>query len=264
MKKAVNLLLLLMGIIFLAGCSDLQFPPDAASQAEASAEYAWETSKLKDDPIWADPQSVKAMIISDLHYTEYKEVDPVLVPGIALAGEITDTLAAEVIDRHPDVLIMTGDNTNSGYIRDVAGLIPKLRKIKENGIPIIITTGNHDFDLMDAGEFEKAYFELLEPVDRDPASLSYTAIVKDVVFLAMDDNAAESGVGGEFSPETMRWISEMLAKYSGRPIIFLSHHNVLYGYGEEGSSSHLINNPELPKLLSDGGVKLALTGHMHL
>ena len=104
-----------MGIIFLAGCSGLQFPAADASQAETSAEYAWETSKLKDDPIWADPQSVKAMIISDLHYTEYKEVDPVLVPGIALAGEITDTIAAEVIDRHPDVLIMTGDNTNSGY-----------------------------------------------------------------------------------------------------------------------------------------------------
>ena len=263
MRRTAKFLLLLMGIIFLAGCSGLQFPAADASQAETSAEYAWETSKLKDDPIWADPQSVKAMIISDLHYTEYKEVDPVLVPGIALAGEITDTIAAEVIDRHPDVLIMTGDNTNSGYIRDVAGLVPKLQKIKENGIPIIITTGNHDFDLMDSGEFEKAYFELLDPVDRDPASLSYTAIVKDVVFLAMDDNAVESGVGGEFSPETMRWISEMLAKYSGRPVIFLSHHNVLYGYGEEGSSSHLINNPELPKLLSDGGVRLALTGHMH-
>ena len=59
-----------MGIIFLAGCSGLQFPAADASQAETSAEYAWETSKLKDDPIWADPQSVKAMIISDLHYTE--------------------------------------------------------------------------------------------------------------------------------------------------------------------------------------------------
>ena len=119
MKKALSLLLFFMGIVFLAGCG--------ASNATDSVQAVWEVSPLKDDPIWADPQSVKAMIISDLHYTEYKEVDPVLVPGIALAGEITDTLAAEVIDRHPDVLIMTGDNTNSGYIRDVAGLVPKLR-----------------------------------------------------------------------------------------------------------------------------------------
>ena len=101
MKKAAILFLLLMEIIFLAGCSGLQFPAADDAQAEASAEYAWETSKLKDDPIWADPQSVKAMIISDLHYTEYKEVDPALVPGIAMAGEITDVIVAEVIDRHP-------------------------------------------------------------------------------------------------------------------------------------------------------------------
>ena len=75
-----------MGIVFLAGCG--------ASNATDSVQAVWEVSPLKDDPIWADPQSVKAMIISDLHYTEYKEVDPVLVPSIALAGEITDTLAA--------------------------------------------------------------------------------------------------------------------------------------------------------------------------
>ena len=153
MRKAANLLLLLLGIIFLAGC--------AASDAVDSVQAVWESSELKDDPIWDDPQSLRAMIISDLHYTEYKEVDPVLVPGVAVAEEITDALAAEIIDRHPDVLIMTGDNTNSGYSRDVAGLIPKLRKIRDNGISIIITTGNHDFDLMDAAEFEEAYFELL-------------------------------------------------------------------------------------------------------
>ena len=255
MRKAANLLLLLLGIIFLAGC--------AASDAVDSVQAVWESSELKDNPIWDDPQSLRAMIISDLHYTEYKEVDPVLVPGVAVAEEITDALAAEIIDRHPDVLIMTGDNTNSGYSRDVAGLIPKLRKIRDNGISIIITTGNHDFDLMDAAEFEEAYFELLEPVDRDASSLSYTAIVKDVVFLAMDDNAVEKGVQGEFSEETMQWISEMLAKYSDCRVIFLSHHNVLYGYGEKGAESHLINNPGLPKLLSDAGVRLALTGHMH-
>ena len=169
----------------------------------------------------------------------------------------------EVIDRHPDVLIMTGDNTNSGYSGDVSGLTAKLQKIREEGVQIILTTGNHDFDLMGAEEFEKAYFGLLDPVDRDPASLSYTAIVKDVVFLAMDDNAVYPGGQGEFSPATMRWIGEMLSKYRDRQVIFLSHHNVLYGYGEEDSSSHLIQNPELPDLLREGGVKLALTGHMH-
>lgn len=265
----IQTLLIFILISLLTGCNALD------GNGKASADYGSQTQTalaeqsdieepaLRDDPIWSDSESLTAMIISDLHYTEYKEVDPLLVPGIAVAPEIADTIASEVIDRHPDVLIMTGDNTNGGYSRDVSGLIPKLQKIRDNGISIVLTTGNHDFDLMDAEGFEKSYFGLIDPADRDPASLSYTAVVKGVVFLAMDDNAVTPGGQGEFSPETMQWIRDMLAKYREHPVIFLSHHNVLYGFGEEDSTSHLIQNPELPDLLRGSGVKLAMTGHMH-
>ena len=257
-KNPLQLILVIVLTILLVSCrekttSGVVLPSGAESGR----------SPLSNDPLWDDPDALTALIISDLHYTEYREVDPLLVPGIAKAPEITNAIVDEVIARHPDVFIMTGDNTNSGYDRDVAGLLPKLQKIKDSGVPLIITTGNHDFDLMDAPAFETAYFGLIDPVDRDPASLSYTAIVKDVVFLAMDDNATNQGVSGAFSPETMEWLAGVLSKYRSRPIVFLSHHNVLYGYGQEGSASHLIQNPELPQLLRDGGVKLALTGHMH-
>ncbi|MDO5134142.1 MAG: metallophosphoesterase, partial [Eubacteriales bacterium] len=227
---------------------------------ESSAERI---SSLRDDPLWSDPDSMTAMIVSDLHYTENKDLDHSLVPGIALAEEITDAMIDEVIDRHPDVFIMTGDNSNSGDAEYVSRLAAKLGRIRDAGIRIILTTGNHDFDLMEPGDYEKAYFGLLDPVDRDPASLSYTSIVKEVVFLAMDDNAVYHGGQGEFSSGTMQWLEDMLEKYSGRTIIFLSHHNVLYGLGEENSASHLIQNPELPSLLQEGGVRLALSGHMH-
>ncbi len=257
-KNPLQLILVIVLTILLVSCrekttSGVVLPSGAESGR----------SPLSNDPLWDDPDALTALIISDLHYTECREIDPLLVPGIAQAPGITDAIVDEVIARHPDVFIMTGDNTNSGYDRDVAGLLPKLQKIKDSGVPLIITTGNHDFDLMDAPTFEAAYFGLIDPVDRDPASLSYTAIVKDVVFLAMDDNATNQGVSGAFSPETMEWLAGVLSKYRSRPIVFLSHHNVLYGYGQEGSASHLIQNPELPQLLRDGGVKLALTGHMH-
>ncbi len=49
---------------------------------------------------------------------------------------------------------------------DVAALVAKLQKVRDAGIPIIMTTGNHDYDIMDAAAFEEAYFGLLEPVDR--------------------------------------------------------------------------------------------------
>ena len=289
MRKNASLFLILIMLSLLASCraaggGQKAGGAGAAEIAEGTAAPdavvgpAETSSTIQNDPLWTDAGSMKAMVISDLHYTEYKEVDPMIVPGIAVAEEFTDAIVAEVIDRHPDVLIMTGDNTNSGYSRDVAGLTAKLQKVRDAGVQIVLTTGNHDMDLMGAEEFEEAYFGLLDPVDRDPASLSYTAIVKDVVFLAMDDNAVNPGGQGEFSSGTMRWLAEMLSKYSSRQIIFLSHHNVLYGYGDRSSASNLIQSPsaseqpetseqlelpELPDLLRESGVKLAMTGHMH-
>ena len=267
---AVFLALLLMGISLMTGCSlpgssgkylsDQNFP---AMRADVEVEDDKETGVRPLSPV-QDEESLKAMVLSDLHYTEKKDQDHTLVPGIAEAERITDALIAEVIDRHPDVLIMTGDHTNTGYTEDVSALVSKLQKIRDSGISIIMTTGNHDFDLMDATEYENYYFPLLDPVDRDPASLSYTAIIKDVVFLAMDDHNEEIDWQGSFSPETIRWISSMLDKYKDHTVIFLSHHNVLYGFGEEEHpENHLIQNPELPRLLRNGGVKLAMTGHMH-
>lgn len=251
-EKAGGFLVLLM-LICLTSCRKSTEP----------AQEETEKSSVRETSLWTDEDSVRALIISDLHYTGYKEVDHLSVPGMAVAEEITDAIIKEVIAVHPDVFIMTGDNTNSGYSGDVDALVSKLRAIKDSGIPVIVTTGNHDFDLMGEEEYEAAYFGLLEPSDRDPASLSYTAIIKDVVFLAMDDKDLQLGAQGKFSPETLKWLQDMLSKYKDHRIIFLSHHNLLYGAGENSTNSNLIHNPELPALLRDGGVKLTITGHMH-
>ncbi len=270
LSMSVLLIATLIVISFLTGCRLFGSGEKALSDNGVSAEGVVaeaedpELLSLQEDPLWAEEDSLKAMVISDLHYTENKDQDHTLVPGIAEAERITDALIAEVIDRHPDVLIMTGDQTNSGYPEDVSGLVSKLQRVRDNGIKIVMTTGNHDFDLMDAAEYEASYFPLLEPVDRDPASLSYTAIIKDVVFLAMDDRDAQIDWQGAFSPATLQWIREMLEKYSDHTVIFLTHHNVLYSTGEEHDDTHLIMNPELPEILQKGGVKLVMTGHMHL
>ena len=262
MKKLMCLLMILLLHCLAAGCRSAAEKENALAEntAEPAAE---ERGSVREDPLWSDPDCMTAMVLSDLHYTQTQGLDHSLVPGIALAQEITDAILEEVLDRHPDVLVMTGDNTNTGDPADVSALVNKLQRLRDEGIAVILTTGNHDFDLMNAEEFENACFGLLDPVDRDPASLSYTSIVKDVVFLAMDDNAVWPGGQGEFSAETMQWLKDMLDKYSGRRIIFLSHHNVQYGYGEEDTSFHLIQNPELPSLLREKGVCLAFTGHMH-
>ena len=207
--------------------------------------------------------SLTAIIISDLHYTHSEHPKDVVVPLMAFADEAADAIMKEVIDKKPDVFILTGDNTNSGSQTDVDYLVQKLREVRDAGIQLILTTGNHDFNYSDAEDFEAQYFPLLEPVERDPASLSYVAMARDVVFFAMDDNAVHPGGKGEFSQETMRWLEEMLERYQDKPKIFLSHHNVLVGKGSKSSDSYRIQNDFLPELLKKNGVRLIFTGHLH-
>ena len=167
MRKSTCLFLILIMLSLLAGCRAAGGGAGAGAAGQVGAGAAGggagtagpdaaggpaePSSIIQNDPLWTDADSMKAMVISDLHYTEYKEADPMIVPGIAVAEEITDVVVAEVIDRHPDVLIMTGDNTNSGYSRDVAGLTAKLQKVRDAGVQIVLTTGNHDMDLMGGG-----------------------------------------------------------------------------------------------------------------
>ena len=253
MKKVLSLILTGLCLILLTGCEYALGPP--SEQAEESPEADLSPAQEQD--------LLQALVLSDLHYTEGKGEAVSDVSGMPYAGQITDLIAEEVIEMHPDALILTGDNTGNGNRRDARALAEKLGKIREQGISIILTTGNHDFDGMDAGAFEEIYYPLTEPADRDPASLSYTSIVKGVVFLAMDDNALHPGGQGVFSQETMDWLRDMLKKYRDHPRIFLTHHNVLYGSREERASSNLIENEDLADLLREEGVRLILSGHMH-
>ncbi len=265
-RKPMSRLLttLLTLILLLSGCGRQAQPTSADTSSDQSVQK--EEATGEEDlfaELWQAEDTVRALILSDLHYTGYRGVDNAVVPGMALAEEITDAIVEEVIEIHPDVLVLTGDNTDSGDRYDAENLAGKLERVREAGIRIILTTGNHDMNRMDAADFEEVYYGLVEATDRDPASLSYTVVTDQVVWLAMDDNAVHPGGQGEFSAATMEWLEQILDRYRGRTIIWLSHHSVLYGRGADQSAGYLIQNPELPDLLRRGGVRLAFTGHLH-
>ncbi len=207
-------------------------------------------------------EPLKAVITSDLHFTIQPEINGDIVPAMPYAGEMTEVMKAQVMEMKPDVFIMTGDNTNSGRREDIIALVDILQEIRNAGIPVILTTGNHDKDLCTKEEYEELYFSLLEPEERDTETLSYVKTINGTVFLVMDDSFCTEGAGGQFPASTMTWLGEMLKKHKnlGHRIIFLSHHSVLT---EDNRGYYQIQNKDLYKLLKKYGVELCFSGHQH-
>lgn len=213
----------------------------------------------------ADPSELTVVITSDTHFTAVPAGGAVLNPGAANIALIMEAFADQVIDLHPDALILTGDNTNSGKAEDMSALTAILQRIHAEGIEVIVTTGNHDFNHCSHEEFEASYAGLCEIAARDTASLSFAVVMEDYRFLAMDDNMDTDGVYGIFSSETMQWLRAQLseARELGQTVIFLSHHNVLPGGEESVYSRYSIRNSDLRDLLAESGVRLCFSGHRH-
>ena len=118
----------------------------------------------------SETDMLDVIVTSDLHFTLSEKVSNLIVPAIKYADAFTDAFFDEVIDRGPDVFIMTGDNTNGGDRRDSQELAHRLEKIRDAGIRIILTTGNHDLNHSNPEDFEEFYYGLVQMDERDRTS----------------------------------------------------------------------------------------------
>ncbi len=218
----------------------------------------WGSGYAGQKPESTEPADLEAMIISDLHYTD--NVSASLMPLSIHLPEVCETICCEVSTVHPDVFIMTGDNTNNGRTEEIRGLLPYLERIRDAGIQLILIPGNHDM-YGSAEEFRQLYFPLLKPLAEDAETLSYTAEAGNVLFLAMDDSSGARGGNGYYPKSTMKWLEKQLqeADARGQRAVVLSHYSLLSDYG----TGYQIDNPELKAMLEKYHVQLFFSGHQH-
>lgn len=210
-------------------------------------------------------ESMKAIVTSDLHMSAKKDPSDAIVSLMKLQREVFDVFYDQIIDAEADLLIMTGDNTQSGSPDDMRMLRGFLKRLRAQGIEIIMTGGNHDFDLGSEDLYERMFYGLLKPDERDPASLSYSRVLGNIRFLAMDDHAGKRSPLGILKPETVEWLKGQLrkAKQKDQKMIFLSHHN-LHADSWMGRPDFYCLQPEgIKELLCEAGISLAFSGHLH-
>ena len=199
--------------------------------------------------------------------------------GRALVWEITSLPEEE----RPDALLAAGDLTFNGERlshEEAAGLF---EEIEAAGVPVLTLPGNHDLnnalayryegntatkvESLSADGFRELYgeFGYQDSFSRDTESFSYAfRLAEDFWVVAMDGNTDSHS--GWIDTETLDWLDGVLtqAEKEHAAVLTFSHqnlvrHNARFPYGYTFGNSMAVRD-----VLLEHGVKLNLSGHIHI
>lgn len=184
------------------------------------------------------PQSeeLHLVVASDLHYLSSQLYDSgerfqlMLEHGdgkmVEYSEEIMDAFVDQILEKHPDAVILSGDLTFNGERLSHEDLAKKLMRLKEAGIAVHLIPGNHDLNStlgyqyigntsqkvegVSEEEFEDIYETFYEgAISRDRNSLSYVTSLREDLWLLMLDVNSE-GVPYGFEESSWKWIEKQL------------------------------------------------------
>ena len=231
-------------------------------------------------------------VATDLHYlspslTDYGRPFMEIIEGAD--GKVThytpqllEAFVEQMLSRKPSALILSGDLTLNGAPKSHQEVAALLMRLKDEGIEVLVLPGNHDvgqsayrfgpegasrIEGTSALRFAQIYraFGYEQALSRDDASLSYLASLAPKLWcLMVDVNANESS--NTVRSETLAWAEAQLkkAREACVTVLAVSHQNLL-PHSQLFSTGYVINNSaSLAALYEEYGVRLILSGHMHL
>lgn len=242
-------------------------------------------------------------VVSDIHYydtslgTSGEAFEDVLGSDRKLlkeTAELLDLAIDDVLASGVEFVLIPGDLTKDGEVVNHRAVVKALDRLREAGVEVYVTPGNHDANNPEAFEFEgdrripvpavsqEGFAELYDDfgygsaIARDESSLSYVAELRDGLWLlALDATRSEENepggtevTGGAFTQEQIDWIEEVLARArtEDAAVIVMMHHGVAEHWDgqEKLHPEYLVEDyPSIGALLSSYGVRLVFTGHYH-
>lgn len=255
--------------------------------------YAYSNVVVSDD--------IKIAVITDVHFLSKK----IALPGEALSayenstGRKIDDLHSvfnlvlnDLLEEEIDILLISGDLTNHGEHQSHIDFIKKLELLKDAGVRIFVTPGNHDINIPDSkqyigdtavsvasvtvDEFEQLYysFGFENTFSKDEASLSYVAeITNEIWLLSIDTNRYEENINtsissGRIRNETMIWALQILqeAQDKGVRVLGMMHHGLVEHMPFQSAffPEYLVEDwSNKADSLADSGLRIVFTGHFH-
>ena len=249
---------------------------------------------------------ISMMVVSDTHVMApglLKEDGPAFARYIANDRKmlresplLMEEATQAILQRHPQVLLITGDLTKDGetvshlFLRDRF-----LRRIKDAGTRVFVIPGNHDVDnphavefhgdsvrrvpTPKADEFARIYndYGYGEAISRDASSLSYVVqLAPHTRLLCLDACEYEENdyannicvTAGRLKDETVEWIKQQgkEAREKGMRLLAMMHHGVVqhWTWQEKAMGEYLVDDwRKQADMLSKQGVEIVFTGHFH-
>lgn len=232
---------------FLGGSAVLALSPLLPASRSAAAETErW--ALLSDTHIAADPALKSRQGINMAEHLK-KVVAEVLAEKETLAGVLIDGDCAY----------------NDGQSGDYATLLEILDPLREAGLPVHFTLGNHD----DRAKFSAALGEATgaSPVAGKHCSLIETPLAN---WILLDSLRFVNKVEGEFGAEQLAWIERLLAAHPDKPALLVGHHypqvfreDIVPGDEKVKISGLVDSTPFLGLLARHPAAKAYIYGHSH-
>ncbi|MDH3678141.1 MAG: metallophosphoesterase [Nitrosopumilus sp.] len=169
--------------------------------------------------------------------------------GSQFQPEVFETLVKEVNSLNPDVIVITGDLTNEGLMKEYEKCKSLLTKF--NTKKILSISGNHDYRNTGYLLFKKYFpFESVNELDDD-------------VVLVTIGTARPDRNEGEVGYRQNLWLERTMKKYKDKVKILAMHHH-LVAIPDTGSDQlTVIDAGDVLRTILDTGVDLVLCGHKH-
>ena len=239
-------------------------------------------------------RATQVMVVSDLHYMarELYEGSELFLRALRAGdGKITQygdalmaALCEEAVRQRPDALLVTGDLAFNGEKASHEALARWFARIEASDIPVWVMPGNHDINVSTARrfdgdgweytqtvspeEFREIYRDYMSPeADGAAANLSYVAKVSDRLWVAMTDAAfyqGEAQAFGLFTADHAAWLERVMREAGDAELITASHHSLLPHTEFSRDSYVMLGNETMLALDRTYGVRLHLSGHLHV
>ena len=238
----------------------------------------------------------RLMVVSDIHHLarELWEGSELFLRALRAgdgkltqhSDELLEALVAEAAHQRPDALVVTGDLALNGERASHEQLAAYFARIEAEGVPVWIIPGNHDINEaiprayegnsfhtvpgVTPEEFCGIYADFLAPPEAEEgANLSYHVPVSGELWLAMADVSCyqdTAQVYGRYMAAHDRWLRAVLAQAAdaGAEVITASHHSLIPHSAYARNNYVMIGAEGMRAALLEAGVRLHLSGHLHI